>query len=151
MSKRGHCRPGSCPRSDCAASPGRRRVGCWWGAGRWGWVEAEAGLQRMTGATWGAMLEASWAWQEMGTGCCHLDGRGLILPCGWSGLILAGCQWWRDGIYCPGEGESADLHPHSLLVEPCSERGEAPWSQLWPRTCLQTNTKQEEEMNCKER
>lgn len=112
-------------------------AGCWWGAMHWGWAVAEAGLQRRTGATWGAMLEVSWAWQEMETGCCHLDGRDLNLPCGWSGLILAGCQWWRDGIYCPGEAGSAGPHPRSLLTEPSSERGEAPWfTHLSPTSSL---------------
>lgn len=97
----------------------------------------------MTQATWGVMLEASWVWQGTETGCCHLGGRGLILPCGWSDLILAGCQRWREEIYCQVEGGNVGPRLRPLLAGPNSVRWEAPWSRLWPRTCLQRNTRQE--------
>lgn len=142
-SKRGHCRPASCPHSSCAASPGRRRGGCWWGAGRWEWEGKEAGRRTMK-VTLGAKLEASWAWRETGTGCCRSGDPGLIPPCGWSGLTQMGCQQWMEEVYYRGEGGNAGPHLHRLPAEPGSERWEAPWSQLWPRTCLQQHRRRGE-------
>lgn len=135
-SKRGRCRPVSCPHSSCAASPGRRRAGCWWGAGHWVWEGIEAGHQTMTQVTLGAKLGASWAWRGTGMGCCRSGDPGLIPPCDWSGLTQMGCQQWMEEIYYQGEGGNAGPHLHRLPAEPSSERWEAPWSQLWPRTCL---------------